>query len=224
MWRLRARASAALVLLAVLFLAVGDAAAATQMPAELGILVNYVLIMGLAIGVFVGVVMVYTILKFRMRKGHTEPAPNISTSNHSLEAAWTIIPAVILLVVGVLAFQALAVTDTLPAHPDVVVTVIGHQWYWEFYTNYTANGTSVHSLGTFTVKANQTVQLIVEAADVMHSFLVPQIFGLHIDAVPGHVNQFWFEATVPGSYEIVCTQFCGTGHYTMTGTLNVLPS
>jgi cytochrome c oxidase subunit 2 len=210
-----------------LFGGVGSALAApgTSTAPELNTLFYLVLAFGLGIGVFVGVAMVYTILKFRKRKGHETVSPKLTTSNHRLEAAWTIVPALILLLVGILAFQTLQVTDAIPQNPDVIVTVIGHQWWWEFYANFTSNGTSVHTLdGTFTVAANMTVKLIVVAADVMHSFLVPQIFGLHIDAVPGHVNTFWFKPTTPGNYDIVCTQFCGTGHYQMVGTLVVTPS
>jgi cytochrome c oxidase subunit 2 len=180
-----------------------------------------VLLFAVGIGVFVGVAMVYTILKFRIRKGHTKPLANPKTGDHRLEAAWTIIPAVILLVVGILAFETLSFTDTVPQQADVVVTVTGHQWYWSYNVTY-ANGTSATFTNDLALKANQTVKLFVEAADVAHSFFIPAL-ALHVDAIPGHVNEYWFKPTQPGTYTIVCTQFCGVSHYTMVGTLTVEP-
>lgn len=196
-----------------------SAADASTSMTQIGNLFWIVALLALAIGVFVGVVMLITILKFRIRKGHTEPLPNLKTSNHALEAAWTIIPAVILLVLGVLAFGTLAFTDTLPKAPDVYVTAIGHQWYWEFWTNYT-NGTHIHSVGGLTLRSNLTVLLNVTSVDVAHSLFIPDL-GVHIDAIPSHLNQIWFEPTLPGSYVIECTQFCGLNHYAMVGTLTV---
>lgn len=199
------------------------AAADSTSAARIQDLFNIVLILGVGIGIVVAVLMVYAVAKFRIRKGHTEPHVNPTLEHHRLEAAWTIVPAVILLVVGLLAYQTLAFTDTIPPNPDVTVTVIGHQWWWEFYANYT-NGTSVHTTNfTFVVKMNQVVKLIVLGADVAHSFFIPDL-GVHVDAIPGHVNEAWFQPTQPGNYRIVCTQFCGVGHYGMVGTVVVTAS
>ncbi len=180
-----------------------------------------VTIIAVIIAAVVFAAIILAVVKFRIRKGHEKPNADLKTYNHKLEAAWTIVPAVILLVIGILAFGTLAFTDTVPQHPDVVVTAIGHQWYWEFWTNYTAaNGTHVHSVGGFTVQSNLTVELVVVSADVAHSLFIPDL-GVHIDAIPSHVNEIWFEPTLPGSYHIECTQFCGLNHYEMVGTLTV---
>ena len=202
-----------------------SAASASAAPADstsmaqISSLFWIVAIVGLAIGVFVGVIMFLAILKFRIRKGHEQPNPPKARSHHRIEAAWTIVPAVILLIIGVLAFQTLAYTDTLPQHPDVWVDAIGHQWYWEFWTNYT-NGTHVHSIGGFTVPSNLTILMNVTSVDVDHSLFIPDL-GVHMDAIPGHLNQVWFRPTMPGAYLIECTLFCGLNHYAMVGTLTV---
>lgn len=194
--------------------------ASTSMDA-IGNLFWIVAILAVTIGVFVGIVMVVTILKFRVRRGHTAPNAQLRTSNHSLEAAWTIVPAIILLVLGVLAFETLTFTDTVPQHYDVQVTAIGHQWFWEFWVNYTANGTDMHySAGALTLISNQTVRLVVKSVDVDHSLFIPAL-GVHLDAIPGHDNQIWFKPNLPGTYDIVCTQFCGVSHYAMVATLTV---
>ncbi len=214
--------SSSALLALVCLLAIPNAAAqgTSTSQEQISSLFTIVLIFGLAIGVFVFVVLVYVVLKFRVRKGHTQPLPNPKTGDHRLEAAWTIIPAVILLLVGVLAFQTLAFTDRVPENADAVVTVTGHQWYWTYNVTYAGSNTTFHYENNFVLKSNLTVKLYFEATDVAHSFYIPAL-ALHIDAIPGHVNEYWFKPTQPGTYEIVCTQFCGVGHYTMVGTLTI---
>lgn len=199
-----------------------SAAGASTSDTQISSLFWIVALLGLAIGVFVGVVMVITILKFRVRKGHKTPNPNLASSNHSLEAAWTIVPAVILLVLGVLAFETLTFTDTVPRTPDVTLTAIGHQWFWEFWVNYT-NGTHTHyPAGALTLKSNRTVLLVVKSVDVDHSLFIPAL-GVHVDAIPGRDNEGWFQPDMPGNYTVECTQFCGVSHYAMVATLTVTP-
>lgn len=209
------------LLLTVLAAPLVAAQAASTTDAAIQSLFNVVLLFGLGIGLFVAILMVYAIAKFRIRKGHTRPSANPLQEHHKLEAVWTIVPAIILLVVGLLAFQTLMFTDTLPQHADVTVTAIGHQWYWEFWSNYT-NGTSVHSVGGLSIAANLVVHFIVVSVDVDHSFFIPDL-GVHVDAIPGHINDAWVKPTLPGAYTIECTQFCGVSHYAMVGTLTVTP-
>ncbi len=220
------RSARRLILVTTLFLAAlltsaasASAASGSTSDAQISSLFWIVAILAVAIGVFVGVVMVITILKFRVRKGQTLPKANLPTSHHGLEAAWTIVPAIILLVLGILAFETLTFTDTVPQTWDVQVTAIGHQWFWEFWTNST-NGTSVHSIGALTLTSNLTVKLVIKSVDVDHSLFIPAL-GVHLDAIPGHDNTGWFKPVLPGTYDIVCTQFCGVSHYAMVATLTV---
>lgn len=189
-----------------------------------------VLVPAIGIGIFVMIVVAYAVLKFRVRKGHTTGPANPKTHNRRLETVWTIIPAIILVVVGVAAFQTLVVTDTLPQNPDVIVQINAHQWYWNFNITYVRNGTWLNSTGTFgflnttggfTVPENLRVKLELRSFDVAHSFYIPD-FGLKIDVIPGHINTYWFESIAAGSYPIRCAEFCGVNHYTMTATLNVV--
>jgi cytochrome c oxidase subunit II len=180
--------------------------------------------MAVAIGVAVGVALVWTVLKWRIRPGHQAPVQNLRTDHHGLEVAWTIVPAIILLTIGVLAFQTLNFTDTVPVgHIDVVVTVTGHQWYWVVNETWTANNTTISLTNRLVLFANQTAEFHILGADVAHSFFIPGL-SFHIDAIPGHDNVGWLEPTMPGTYSFVCTQFCGVNHYTMVGTATVLPS
>jgi cytochrome c oxidase subunit 2 len=181
-----------------------------------------VLVPAVGIGVFVMALVAYAVIKFRVRKGHTVGPMDAKTHDRKLETLWTIVPAIILVVVGVAAFQTLVVTDTIPQNPDAVVTVTARQWTWNFTVRY-AGGLIENSTGGFTVKEGQTVKLVFMSIDVAHAFWIPA-FDLKLDVIPGHLNVYWFKALKAGNYEIRCAEFCGLGHYSMVATLHVIPA
>ena len=150
------------------------------------------------------------------------------SKTHAIEILSILITSVVLGYIGIVAgFQLIAV-DT-PPPGSTHVTVIARQYSWTFqYANGSTvtfpNGTTRKFPNGLTVenqlyvRVGDVVDLTVISLDVAHSFFIPQL-GVHIDAIPGHVNHFWLRADQPGTYEIECTQFCGTGHYTMFGQL-----
>lgn len=159
------------------------------------------------------------------------------SKTHAIEIISVLITSAVLSYLGIVAGVNLIAIDTPP--PDgpnqdaLNVTVLARQFYWTFiYAPNSSitfpNGTTMHypngiSLeDTFYVTTNEVVYMQVESLDVNHSFFIPQL-GIHIDAIPGHDNHYWFTADAPGQYLIECTQFCGTGHYTMIATLIVVP-
>jgi cytochrome c oxidase subunit 2 len=77
-------------------------------------------------------------------------------------------------------------------------------------------------VGTLTVPVNKPVSLSLHSKDMIHSFYVPEL-RIQQDIVPGLNVPLHFTATKVGSYEIVCTQLCGLGHYSMRSFLQVLP-
>jgi cytochrome c oxidase subunit 2 len=184
-----------------------------------------VLIPAIAIGILVMALVAYAVLKFRVRPGHTAGPVVAKTHDRKLETLWTVIPAIILLVVGIAAFQTLVVTDTVPQNPDVTVCVFAQRWAWGFNTS-TGSCPSVASAmqrfppGDFNVKVGQTVKLVFQSIDVAHSFYIPA-FDLKIDVIPGHQNIYWFKALAVGNFEIHCAEFCGLQHYSMVATLHV---
>ena len=70
--------------------------------------------------------------------------------------------------------------------------------------------------------ANREVDLRLRAQDVIHGFSIPEL-RLKQNAVPGQTIHIHFTPTTPGTYAILCTQLCGTGHYRMNATLRILP-
>ena len=213
-------------------LAVGASAQLTLTPGQGATeqLFYLVLVPAIAIGILVMVLVAYAVLKFRVRPGHTTGPIVAKVHDRKLETLWTIVPAIILVVVGIAAFQTLVTTDTIPRDPDVIVEVNAHQWYWNFNITYVRNGTWLNSTGTFTslnttgaftVKAGLTVKIVLRAFDVIHSFYIPA-FLLKIDVVPNHPNTYWFQSVQPGDYEIHCAEFCGLNHSTMAAILHVV--
>ena len=154
------------------------------------------------------------------------------TKTHAIEILSVLITSLVLGYIGVIAGVNLIAIDT-PPPGGVHVKVVARQFYWTFV--YAPNSTITFPNGTTRLFPNGTsfenvlyastgeiVDLEVVSMDVAHSFFIPQL-GIHIDAIPGHDNHYWFEADTPGQYLIECTQFCGTGHYTMIGSLVVVP-
>lgn len=211
-------------LLGMLFLTAGAARAQGLTPGHEATerLFYLVLIPAMGIGILVGALVVYAVLKFRVRTGHTAGPATAKTHDRKLETLWTVIPALILLVVGIAAFQALLVTDTIPENPDVIVTVTAQQWAWSFNVTFPDNpGTYVTTSTEFTVQVGQTIKLVFESIDVAHAFYIPA-YGLKIDVVPGHDNVYWFRPLQAGDFEIHCAEFCGLAHYSMLGMLHVV--
>jgi heme/copper-type cytochrome/quinol oxidase subunit 2 len=149
---------------------------------------------------------------------------------NKLEVAWTL--AVVGLLAGVAAYSTVLLyqLDSLPSDPTEYVTVIGHQWYWEFcYSNDTCYNSSYDastntvSGGALWAPPGAVVQINVTGADVIHSFNIPQL-GVRIDAIPGRVNEFAFsvpDVSAGTQYLIQCTEFCGEFHGTMRSFLVV---
>jgi heme/copper-type cytochrome/quinol oxidase subunit 2 len=138
---------------------------------------------------------------------------------------------VVLGYIGIVSSYQLMSVDT-PPHEAMVVKVIGGQFYWSFeypdgatieYPNGTAttypNGVTLQNV--LYVKVGQVVELDMVSADVVHGFFISEL-GVHIDAVPGHVNKYWLRGDNVGQYQIVCALFCGTSHYAMIAQLIVV--
>jgi heme/copper-type cytochrome/quinol oxidase subunit 2 len=153
---------------------------------------------------------------------------------NKLEVVWTLATVALITFVAVWSTVLLYKIDSLPAHPNEYVDVIGHQWYWEFCypANVSTSGcfntsynpaTETVSGGDFWAAPNSTVQINVTSTDVIHSFNIPAL-GIRIDAIPGRTNMvaFYVPNVAPGTqYLIQCTEFCGTFHGIMRAYLDV---
>ncbi|QRN97553.1 cytochrome c oxidase subunit II [Archangium violaceum] len=89
------------------------------------------------------------------------------------------------------------------------VYVVGKQWMWKFTYPEGPN-----SIGVLRVPVGKPVRLLLTSRDVIHSFYVPA-FRIKQDAIPGAYTQTWFEVTKPGSYRVMCAEYCGLKHSEM---------
>lgn len=166
----------------------------------------------LMVGIFVAVCipLVYAMIRFRERKGdHTLPAQ--VEGNHTVEIIWTIIPIVLLIFLAIPTFKdAFAMASPPAGSTPLQITVVGHQWWWEF--DYP--GQKIVTADEMHIPAGRTVELTLKSVDVLHSFWVPSLAGKE-DTVPGITNTMWLKADAPGTYPGQCAEFCGTSHSLM---------
>ncbi|MBX3424127.1 MAG: cytochrome c oxidase subunit II [Pirellulales bacterium] len=170
-------------------------------------------------------VMFYFLWKYSEKKT-TEPVA-FSHGSHSLEVVWTIIPAVTLLFIAIYQMDAWAANKMRAPEMAPTCEVTGRQFNWDFrYPGpdgelYTADDI-VRTDGKLYLPYGEEVLLKITSADVLHSFFLPNL-RLKQDVVPGMVQSMWFKATEGGSFDIVCAELCGWGHYKMKGEITLLP-
>ena len=189
------------------------------------------------IGVAVFGFMFYVMYAHRKSRGAV--AANFH-ENHVVELIWTIVPALILIVMAIPATSALLkVYDTENADIDIKVT--GYQWKWQY--EYIGEGVKYmselrtsqdeiygrapkgeHYLREVTeplvIPTGKKVRFLITGNDVIHSWWVPD-FGVKRDAVPGLFTAAWAKTDVPGTYVGECTELCGLGHAFMPVVVEV---
>ncbi len=181
------------------------------------------LITSLVVGVLVVALIFYVVIRYR-RRG--DGLPEQRREHIPLEAAYTIVP---LLIIGVLfgvTFATVRSIDKKDANPDLTVVVTGFQWQWQF--DYPASGARV--TGSDTVKpelvlpAGESVRFELTSLDVIHSFWIPG-FRFKRDVFPGQTQTFDVDITDrTGDYPDtgVCAEFCGLDHYKMRFSVRIV--
>ena len=152
---------------------------------------------------------VYTSLRFRKRSGAPRAEPAQIHGNTRLEVMWSVVPALILISLGIISVRSMASLGTFPQNARTI-QVTGRQFSWEF--SYPQE--NVKTTNDLRVPVGQPVVLEVTSQDVIHSFWVPDLMG-KIDANPGLTNRLSFTADRPGVYRGVCAELCGIGHANM---------
>ena len=210
--------------------------AVTELARDLQWLDAMILYIITAIVVFVTALMGYVIIRYNRR---ANPNPASFTHNSPVEIAWTVIPVLILTVIGVYSLPVLFKQQEIP-EADLTIKVTGNQWYWGY--EYVDHGFGFDSfmigdgkvlndeveaelvaagytrdeflLATDTavvVPVGQIVVMQLTGADVIHSWTIPA-FGVKQDAVPGRLAQLWFKAEKEGVYFGQCSELCGKDH------------
>jgi cytochrome c oxidase subunit 2 len=172
-------------------------------------------------GILVFVTMIAFLVIYRDRPGRRA---RYTHGNATLEIVWTIVPALILVVLTFLSVPAWSKIKMSQPPTDVVIQVTAKQFNWQVaYPGPDGKfGTEDDKqfLDEMHVPMNKPIRVILKSQDVIHSFFVPQ-FRIKQDAVPGREIAAWFDATKPGKYEWPCAELCGFGHSGMKGWVYV---
>ena len=148
---------------------------------------------------------------FSTRVGEAAPPASVA-SDLRLEVAYTLGPALIILFISIPTVRLIFRTQPRGAQPnELPVTVIAHQWWWEFRYD---DGSNVVTANELHIPANRPIHLKLVSADVIHSFWVPRLGGKR-DVVPGQENQINLISSIPGEYYGQCAEFCGLSHANM---------
>ena len=191
---------------------------------------DYIMVFLTVIAVFVLWMLIQVLVKFNE---DVNPVSVKFTHSSVLEIVWTILPAVILMLIAVPSFGLLYSLDEL-IDPTVTLKVVGHQWYWSYeYSDYATleGGESLNfdsymiatddlTHGSFRLlgvdnrvilPVNTHIRVLVTAADVLHSWAVPS-FGIKVDACPGRLSQASLFIKREGTYYGQCSEICGVNH------------
>jgi cytochrome c oxidase subunit 2 len=216
----------------------------TELSREIYGLHMLILWICVAIAAAVFGVMIYSIATFRKSKGAVA-----ATFDHNTKAeiVWTVIPVLILVGMAVPAARTLVkIEDTRGS--ELTVKVTGYQWKWQY--EYVDHGVSFFSTlarssdearqldsgikpqsvenyllevdRPLVVPQGRKVRVLITANDVIHAWWVPD-FGMKKDAIPGYINEMWFNAEKPGTYRGQCAELCGRDHGFMPVVVKVLP-
>jgi cytochrome c oxidase subunit II len=195
---------------------------------------NWLLTLCAIISVFVLVLMIFALIRFR-RGGN--PTPSRNSHNTLIEVAWTLVPVLILVAIAIPSIRLIR-TQYSPPPADVTVKVTGHQWYWSYelpdygvsFDSYMlkekndptrqanqrartdADGPPLLAVDQrLVIPQGKVVKFIVTADDVIHSFAVPA-FWIKQDANPGQLHETWVKVDRPGVYFGQCSELCGARH------------
>ncbi len=189
------------------------------------------------ISLFVLGLLLWVIVKYNRR---ANPTPSKTTHNTLIEVVWTVIPALILVVIAIPSINLLRSQYKTPPADAVTVKATGSQWLWTY--SYPDNGDfeiisnmlteeeavasgEPHQLAVdnrMVVPANTPLRIQTTATDVIHSFGVASLW-FKMDSVPGRLNERMLTIEEPGVYYGQCYELCGARHGFMPIVVEALP-
>jgi cytochrome c oxidase subunit 2 len=182
----------------------------TEFNRDVGYLFKVLIWSGTFVFVFVEVILLYTIWRYRRRSEHERPEH--VHGNTTLEILWTAIPALVLAFIAVPTVRTIFRTQATARADALQVEVIGHQWWWEFrYPQY-----KITTANELYLPIGRAVNFSLRTQDVLHSFWIPQLGGKR-DLISNHTNYVWFtpDSTGEGAWNGFCAEYCGASHANM---------
>jgi cytochrome c oxidase subunit 2 len=198
-------------------------------------LFNFILYLTGIIFIATGLVLFYFLWRY---DGGRNTAPvRFVHGSHTLEVVWSVLPAATLLFIAIYQMNAWAREKIerpplLPGPDGVVGTaddsaaieITGRQFEWriQYAGRDEMLGTpdDLFTVNDLHVPVNEEVVLAIKSTDVLHSFFLPNM-RVKQDVVPGMKQYVWFKPVREGTYDLVCAELCGWGHYKMKGRLTV---
>ena len=204
---------------------IGMQPAATSIAEDVHHFHNWVLMPIITvITIFVMLLLLWVMFRYNAKRN---PVPSKTTHNTMIEVLWTVIPILVLIAISIPSFKLLYKQLDLPK-TDLTIRAIGHQWYWSYEYpdngNFTFDANMIQTAdlqpgqlrlletdNEVVLPVGKNIRIQITAADVIHAWTVPS-FGIKHDAVPGRVNESWFNIDRPGIYYGQCSELCGTAH------------
>ncbi len=188
------------------------------------------------ISLFVLGLLLYVVVRFNRK---ANPVASRTTHNTAIEVIWTVIPALILVVIAVPSITLLARQYETPPADAITVKAVGYQWYWGYEypdhdvevisnmldANEALNSGETHQLAVdnrMVVPVGVPIRMQTTAADVIHAFAVPSLWFKQ-DAVPGRLNERMLVIDEPGVYYGQCSELCGSLHGYMPIAVEAVP-
>ncbi|HVN45024.1 MAG TPA: cytochrome c oxidase subunit II [Steroidobacteraceae bacterium] len=163
-----------------------------------------------------GVIVAIVFFGVRYRRGSPAPRTDRHRDALGVEITWILVPFGLFVVAFIWSLSIFALARTPPANARDIY-VVAKQWMWKI-----EHPGGQREINTLHVPVDEPVRLTMTSQDVIHSFYVPA-FRVKQDVLPGRYTQLWFTATQPGTFPLLCTQYCGTDHARMGGTVIVMP-
>lgn len=177
-------------------------------------LLLFMLLLSALIVVGVCTVLVWFAVKYR--RGSPAQRGGGEGRELGIELTWTLLPLAVFLGLFVWSIDLFARMETPPAEA-MPVYVVAKQWMWK--AQHPGGQREINQLH---VPLGVPVRVLLSSEDVIHSFYIPA-FRVKQDVLPDRFTELWFQATEPGEFRLYCSEFCGTDHARMGGTVTVLP-
>lgn len=211
-----------LAIAALLLLSACAPVGASRQSRDVGAFYNVVFFLALVVFIGINGTLLYFVTKYRRKPTDVTMPPQIHGST-AAEITWTVIPALIILVLFGMSWSTIRAMDRkTKGAPGVVVNVQGYQWNWQF--NYGSNFTVKPTKGdipVMKVPINEPIRFVLTSDNVIHSFYLPDLLFKR-DVVPGRQNEFDVTIDAPGKYKGQCAEFCGTDHAKMNFVLEAV--
>jgi cytochrome c oxidase subunit II len=187
---------------------------ATREAGEVDNLFKFMLAASGVIFIYVQGLLLAFVLRYRRQKHESQDAVGPAIHGHTgLEMAWSAVPALLLLVLAVLSLRVWSDEHAVQKN-ELRLDVRAYQFGFAF----SLPQYGIKEVAPVTIPVNRPVYVSETSSDVIHSFWVPQ-FRIKQDAVPGLVTHEQFTPTQKGTFPVICTEFCGSGHSGMSGVI-----